>query len=256
MLMNWISLTADWCQHRSAVHVFRSPAPEGLDEDRLMARLPDYERQRAARLKFAGPRRQYLVARYVLRQLLAVWCDADPWSLSFTIGPHGKPRLERPGAPEFNLSHSGDWVAIALSADRPVGIDVETIDPKVSRDRLAARYFSPAEQTELAALPDSERWAAFYRGWTCKEAWIKATGRGMGFAVERLTVRLDPALPAKLCAVEDDAEAAAQWRLMATAAAPGAPVAVCASGLVEEWRCWDASCLLPADALRDSAATV
>jgi 4'-phosphopantetheinyl transferase len=253
--MNWISLTADWCQRQSAVHVFRSPVPSGLDEDRLLARLPDYERQRAARLKFASPRRQYLVARYVLRQLLGVWCEADPWTLTFAIGPHGKPRLDRPGAPEFNLSHSGDWVAIALSESRPVGIDVETVDYKVSRDRLAGRYFSPAEQTELSALPESDRWAAFYRGWTCKEAWIKATGRGMGFAVERLTVRLDPALPARLCAIEDDIEAVAHWQLIATAAAPEAPVAVCASGVVEEWRCWDAACLLPADAVRGSAAT-
>lgn len=252
--MNWQSLTADWWQDRSAVHVLRIPVPDVVDESRLLVDLPDYERQRAARLKFASPRRQFLVARVVLRQLLGAWCAADPWSLKFSIGPHGKPRLEHPDAPEFNLSHSGQWVAIALAAAQPVGIDVETIDPTVSRDRLAGRYFSPAEQAELAALPEETRWAAFYRGWTCKEAWIKATGRGMGFAVERLTVRLDPARPAELCAVEGEIETAARWRLVATSAAPDAPVAVCTPRPAEDWRCWEASSLLPSDAAMGSAA--
>lgn len=252
--MDWHSLTADWWQDRAAVHVFRSPVPETLDESRLLARLPDYERQRAARLKFASPRRQFLVARVVLRQLLGVWCVTDPWTLEFSIGPRGKPRLEHPSAPEFNLSHSGRWVAIALASAQPVGIDVETVDRAVSRDRLAGRYFSPAEQAELAALPEPLRWAAFYRGWTCKEAWIKATGRGMGFAVERLTIRLDPARPAELCAVDDAAETAARWQLLATSAAPDAPVAVCTPRPADEWRYWDASSLLPTDAVTGSAA--
>lgn len=252
--MDWQTLTADWFLDRSAVHIFRCPVPACLDESRLLIDLPEYERERAGRLKFAAPRHQFLVARHILRQLLGGWCGADPWTLKFAIGPHGKPRLDRPAAPEFNLSHSGRWVAIALAAGQPVGIDVETIDLQVSRDRLAERYFSVEEQSELAALPEPLRWAAFYRGWTCKEAWIKATGRGMGFAVERLTVRLNPALPAELRNIADETESAERWRLVATSAATEVPLAVCARHPVDEWKGWDASCLLPGDVVTKSAA--
>ena len=246
--MPWQPLAADWSQDRSAVHVFRLSVANLLDEARLADLLPDYERQRAQRLRFARPRRQFLAARVALRQLLGHWVNADPWALTFAIGPHGKPRLEHAAAPEFNLSHSGDWVAVAIADRQPVGIDVEAVDHSVSRDRLAERYFSVTEQAELSGLPDEQRWSAFYRGWTCKEAWIKATGRGMGFAVERLTVRLCPHSPAELCEIAGDVAEASRWQIVAHAAADDAPLAVCTSRPVAAWRWWDADGLLPENA--------
>ena len=59
---------------------------------------------------------------------------------------------------------------IALSIGREVGLDLEYIDGLEDWLHLCARIFSPRELVELHALPLPEQRAAFFKGWTRKEA--------------------------------------------------------------------------------------
>ncbi len=52
--------------------------------------------------------------------------------------------------------------------------------------------FSGAEQSKLKACPVEERLVAFLRGWTRKEAYIKARGEGLSLPLKRFDVPLGP----------------------------------------------------------------
>lgn len=99
--------------------------------------------------------------------------------------PGGKPYLPG-GAPEVNLSHSGDMVVCAISS-RGVGVDIEAV--ATSRDREIVRLFHPAEQDWFAALPPREKTGAFYALWTHKESYMKYTGLGAALPLDRFSVR-------------------------------------------------------------------
>lgn len=97
-----------------------------------------------------------------------------PFSIGY--GEKGKPYLtEYPGI-HFNLSHSGDYVCCAVG-DMPVGVDIQE---KVKvHEKLAERFFTPADQRMLSECGEEERQALFFRMWSIKESYLKLTGEGL-----------------------------------------------------------------------------
>jgi 4'-phosphopantetheinyl transferase len=150
--------------------------------ERLRRHLADDEVARAARFRFEPDRERFTIARGVLREVLAAHLDVPPAGLAFRTGAHGKPALAGPAAGDwlrFNVSHSGDIVLVALARARAVGVDVERVRADIADVELARRFFSAREQAALAGLPEDGRRALFFRIWTCKEAFVKATGDGV-----------------------------------------------------------------------------
>ncbi len=99
----------------------------------------------------------------------------------------GRPLFDAPNAPFFNLSHSGELAAAAIS-DASVGIDIQVHDDRLSLQKLAARYFSDGEQQTLAqsdAAADT-----FFELWTKKEALGKYLGVGLAPLVRKNTLSL------------------------------------------------------------------
>lgn len=112
------------------VHVWFAHAgdlrPLHADLERLLC---DAERSRAREFREERDGRRYALAHGVLRWLLGVYCGVPARELRFAAGPFGKPYLDHPAAGPglaFNLSHSGDRVAIAI-ARRAVGVDVQRV---------------------------------------------------------------------------------------------------------------------------------
>jgi 4'-phosphopantetheinyl transferase len=148
----------------------------------LRADLTAEERGRADAFRAARDRRRAVVARGLLRQLLAGYLDVRPAALALGADARGKPRLAGPhaGTPlRFSLSHAGDAALYAVAWGREVGVDLERADPAVDWAEVAATVFSPAERRRLGALPADAARAAFFRQWTRREAWLKATGEGL-----------------------------------------------------------------------------
>jgi 4'-phosphopantetheinyl transferase len=170
----------------------------------LSASLDLTEHARAARFHFERDRRHYVASRGLLRRLLGAALDRPASALVFEYGAHGKPAISAaflPGrTPCFNLSHSAGWAMFALAWDREVGIDLESAT-RLKRDvnslsGLAARVLSPRELAIWQELPDAAaRDAAFLRAWTRKEAYVKATGKGLFDELSDIEVALDAAAP-------------------------------------------------------------
>ena len=213
------------------VHVWRADlALDGAALEALARLLADDERGRAARFRPATARCRFVIARAMLRDVLARYLGEAPAALRFAYGDQGKPALVAPSgaaALRFNLSHSGGLALCAVARGRDVGVDVEQIRD-VAVARLAARFYAPAEQAALAALAPAAARTVFFRLWTCKEAYLKATGTGVSRPLAEVAVALagdEPRL-----AVTGDAGATSRWTLREIDAGQGYAAALAAEG--------------------------
>lgn len=149
--------------------------------------LAPEERARADRYLLARHGERYVAAHAQLRWLLAQRLGSAPRELEFELGVQGKPRL-RGARLHFNLSHSGPWGLVGIAADQELGVDIEGERPAMDGIGLAQRFYTPAETAWLREQPAEQRARAFARLWTCKEAWLKADGRGLALSLRRIEV--------------------------------------------------------------------
>src|SRR5882762_651341 len=180
------------------------------------ALLSDAERHRARRFAFARDARRFIVARARLRELLAARLGVGAESIELEYGAHGKPALSRRfagAALHFNLSHCGDVAAYAFAWGHAIGIDLEAVRVISDADDIAARYFSPRENTTYRALNPRDRPLGFFNCWTRKEAFVKALGDGLSIPLDRFDVTLAPGEPAKVLRVENTPGDSSGWRL-------------------------------------------
>ena len=142
--------------------------------EKLTAVVSTDEVERAARFRSSAHQERALMTRGILRNLLGHQLHRSPRDLDFNVNEHGKPALPPPARLHFNLSHSGDYAAFALTRLGAVGVDVERIREDMPQlDDIAHRYFADSEQTQLRSVRDSERVRAFFTLWTRKEAFVK-----------------------------------------------------------------------------------
>lgn len=137
--------------------------------------LSDDERARAAGIRHAATLTHFLRGRIVLRSAFARFGISPESKIELTA--FGKPFVPDCGV-HFNMSHT-DGLALFAVSRIPVGVDVERSDPRRDIDGLIRRWFEPEEAAEYFALPPASRRGAFLRGWTCKEALVKALGTGV-----------------------------------------------------------------------------
>lgn len=152
----------------------------------------DEERRRAEAMSDAQQRQRFLASRLLLREQIATQVGDACQSLSLRILPHGKPVLRDVPGPQFNLAHTGAFWLLGMTAFNSVGVDLERVRPLSHMSRLAQRVFSAGERDELESIKDeSARQAAFFRGWTRKEAALKAIGTGFSRPASELHLGLD-----------------------------------------------------------------
>jgi len=184
---------------------------------------PD-ERARAARFHFDRDRVRFQRCRTALRLLLARYLDIAPSDIRFAYGPSGKPELDADQNRHelrFNVSHSGDMALIAFGIRNNLGADIEKVRPDVNTAELSERYFSTRERESLRSLPEALRVIAFYACWARKEAFLKATGEGLGFPLSDFSVAVHPEKAPSVEEIKGDTSAARQWSLIDIRAADG-----------------------------------
>lgn len=212
-------------------HVWRIQLDVAHDMDFLRSVLPPEEQARADRFVSAHHTRRFIIAYGIMRQILAGYLGALAADLRFGVGDHGKPFLELPthNVPtiEFNLSHSGSVALLAIARGRAIGVDVEEWDDRVQHLAVSERFFSPVERDALRALDaDGRVIDGFFAAWSRKEAYLKATGRGITRGLHHFDVSLHPDAPAVLVADRLDVDAPSQWTMRAIAPRRGYSAAV------------------------------
>ena len=114
------------------------------------------------------------------RAVLSRYAGIAPQALHFAEGEHGKPQLLGVARPlQFNLSHSGDWLACAVTGGAPVGVDLELCNPDRVSMRVVRRFFREEEFDALESCDGRLLADRFYDFWTLKEAAVKARGEAL-----------------------------------------------------------------------------
>ena len=132
------------------------------------------ETSRADSMSSTATRRGFLSGRRLVRNLLSRWFSVDSINLPIRLSSHGRPYLDGESYPRFSISHSGDLVMVAFSGEE-VGADLE-LERSLDMTALSSRFFS---DEEARLVREQESIQTFFRLWTCREAAIKADGRGM-----------------------------------------------------------------------------
>ena len=175
-----------------AIHVWSAKLDISAAEQNSHAEcLNAPERERASHYKFENDRRKFVVRSGVRRRILSSYLNADPAQIAFKVTNFGKPSLDAPydqSGLHFNSSDSGERALYAITLRRDLGIDIETVRPLPDAEKLAQRYFSPAEVKILLARKGHAREEYFFRIWSRKEAILKTVGVGLSGNLQRIDV--------------------------------------------------------------------
>jgi 4'-phosphopantetheinyl transferase len=206
----------------------------GGDFDQYWEMLSTQERERADKFRFERHRRRFVTGRGELRRLLSRYLALSPQALALDYGSQGKPfcTIQPQGSRIcFNLSHSENTAALAISSGFEVGIDIEHVRP--IEETLPLEVFSPRERAQFTALPDAERQRVFFETWARKEACLKALGTGFTLPPEHFEFDLSIRGDTTPRFVGGKAEEAMHWRICALSSSP-----TCAGAVAARRRGW------------------
>lgn|GEM_PF-1169899 len=135
-------------------------------------------------------RTRYVLSHFLLNQLLIA-----------TFGVNSKQVRRDDNKPcllhnlgEFNISHSDSYFVAAFSS-RPVGIDIEHIQPLAELEQMERLVFHPREAMEISQMNQNDALVAFFRCWTRKEALLKLIGIGLNVELSAYYVSSDTRTP-------------------------------------------------------------
>lgn len=216
-----------WHLSDGQVHVWRLKIDRSsAGEERRGFFLDASERHRAGKFVRGEDRTRFMVGRGMLRRILSLHLCCAPADLAFAEDRFGRPRLVAPSGSglDFNISHSGHCILVALASGRRVGVDVEEILHGIETTSIMRDLFTNAEQASVAVLSGEAREKAFYWYWTRKEALAKAIGTG---------------LSAPLATLDVGSETLRNWEVRTLSVGRGYRAAVAASGHGWNLSCFD-----------------
>ena len=182
--------------------------------------IGENRRKKINAFRFERDKRLSLGAGILLMKTLGDYSEDD-----FTLGKYEKPYIKN--CPLcFNLSHSGEYAAIAVS-ELEVGCDIEEIRPiELS---VAKRYFFASEYEAIENEKDEEKKRElFFRLWTLKESFMKATGFGMNLGLNEFEIGFENGAPFVNHSVDKT-----EYSLFEYEIKPPYRLAVCAKGKAE-----------------------
>ncbi len=183
------------------------------------------EKNRAKRYHFKKDADRFMVARGLLRKILAVQLELSPAEIVFSYAKQGKPSLDPNIHPQsflqFNVSHSQDRILIGWCAGHAIGVDIESIDRRVEVLDIAERFFSLKEKSEIASLSADLQRQAFFNAWTRKEAILKTLGSGLSLSLDLCEVTVLPHEKPRILALPQKEFKLEEWQLYSQSLSEG-----------------------------------
>ena len=209
--------------NQNAVHVWHVPLDGILSSDADMLLSQD-EQERAERFRFNLDRQRFIFRRAALRHILGKYLETNPGDLRFCYNDSGKPRLESPdGSPSlnFSVSQAGSIALIAVTKTESVGVDIEALIELPDVESLAKYTLSDQELVYFQTVAANQKDWLFFSLWTCKEALVKADGRGLSMPLSEIELAFSENAVARLTSIAGDRVAAARWSLNQFVPSPG-----------------------------------
>ncbi len=240
MKTEWKNIKSVPALQKGEVHVWRVFLDWAQAElQQALQILSAEEKQHAQRLVFDEHRSRFTASHAALRHILSHYINKPLTEFHYIKGSHGKPYLVDEPILQFNMSDSKQLALYAITTHREVGVDIEWMRPGIDVEGIAKRFFSVEEQQQLLALPSNQQFAAFYRCWSRKEAYIKVIGQGLSFPLGQFSVSLQPEGMHNLLTVHNSTEQAKQWSLGSITAAEDYAAALAVEGEITQIHYFD-----------------
>jgi 4'-phosphopantetheinyl transferase len=166
----------------------------GLEKSGHFRLLTKSERDRSTKILDQDKRLLYLGGRVGLRLLLSGYTQLNNSSLEFGIGEKGKPKLLNTleeGKLMFNYTVSSRYALYGFAWNRELGVDLETIPRNVDGEAMARRTLTDLEQQSWKTIQEDQKNNAMLACWTRKEAYGKALGVGIRYAMNQVPLFVD-----------------------------------------------------------------
>ena len=123
------------------------------------------------------------------RRTLSRYAPVAAAEWRFRRSDRGRPFIDPqlPGPLFFSLSHTHGLVACAVSRDEAIGLDVERIREPLTPDDVGDLVLTADELAQIEACSPPGRTTRLIELWTLKEAYLKATGRGLSDVIKQLS---------------------------------------------------------------------
>lgn len=177
--INWQKALPCLAINTGEVHIWRINIRQNLSSlNQFKELLNPAELVRAGKYLQKKDHDRFIVSRGAQRIILCRYLNIPPEEIAFVLGDNKKPYLfsEDGNLLHYNVSHSGDWVVLAIATSQ-VGTDVEFIDEAFKFQDILPDNFS---KEEAAYINQENSTETFFTLWTRKEAILKATGQGLG----------------------------------------------------------------------------
>ena len=152
--------------------------------------LCDEEIKESKNFKIENDKLAYLSGRYWIRSIVGDYFKMNPKDLTFNIDKNGRPSIINIWNKnlDFNISHSDEFVILAMSNRLRVGIDIEKIRD-IDIDLISYNCFSNKEKKYLKEKND--KLVNFFKIWTLKESYLKALGCGLVEKIKDISFYFD-----------------------------------------------------------------
>ncbi len=155
--------------------------------EKLKNFLTTDEIMRAYQFKFERDQERFIMARGILRKLLATYLNQPAEKIELIYEKHGKPLLADASL-EFNLSHTQHFVLIGVSHGCSIGVDIEFSGRRLDCLAIADRYFSQKEYQDLLSTTAENRANLFFYYWVLREALLKMSGEGIAGNFDKIAI--------------------------------------------------------------------
>ncbi|HYX50502.1 MAG TPA: 4'-phosphopantetheinyl transferase superfamily protein [Ktedonobacteraceae bacterium] len=231
---NWNLPTGNIDLLTEDVHVWSALLDVEEDLLQILQRTLDAdERLRAGRFYFELDRARFIASHGLLRTILGSYMHVEPGKLRFSYNSQGKPYLAEPFQGkklEFNMSHSHEIALFAVTFNRQVGVDLEHVYLFAETDSLADRILSQSEKAAWRKYSANNRLETLFRYWTCKEAYVKATGEGLRLPLEKIHISPMQESEARIISINHSVRMASRWSLQELHPVPGFAAALVVEG--------------------------
>jgi len=113
--------------------------------------------------------------RFIIKKILAAYLNQTPNEINLQTSSAGKPFLPQNDL-HFNISHTRNYLFIALNLYNSIGIDAEYLKPRNIK-LFSERFWGGSwYEKSLSYYPHYLKTIGFYKAWTQTEAWVKAKG--------------------------------------------------------------------------------
>jgi len=154
------------------------------DFDSSKVDLPNDIVVQSQKYKLVKKRHEFIVSQWIRRNVLTGYLGCNGNEIIFSATKKGRPFIVGHQQIDFNISHTKDYVVMAVAKNQKVGVDIQSIKETVDVLAIAKQYFTMSEYLWLISLTLDKQSYFFASLWALKEASLKLTGQGIVYGLD------------------------------------------------------------------------